>query len=137
MDLRDAVEADADRLAELTDAPVDVMCNLVHDRTVRVAFEGASADEELIHGFISYDARGDTVHVTQIEGDPAVYEALLAEPIGFARTETMAVEMLVPENEGDTREAAEIAGFEERGTGPTFEGRPTIRYRLEPADAEV
>jgi hypothetical protein len=39
MDVRDAVEADAERLAELTGAPTDVMRNLVHDRTVRVAVE--------------------------------------------------------------------------------------------------
>ena len=35
MDVRDAVEADADRLAALTGSPRDVMRNLVHDRTVR------------------------------------------------------------------------------------------------------
>jgi hypothetical protein len=40
MDVRDAVEADARALAALADAPADVMRNLVHDRTVRVAVAG-------------------------------------------------------------------------------------------------
>ena len=40
MEIRDAIEADAERLAALTGAPADVMRNLVHDRTVRVAAEG-------------------------------------------------------------------------------------------------
>ena len=39
MEIRDAVEADAGRLADLADSPPDVMRNLVHDRTVRVATE--------------------------------------------------------------------------------------------------
>lgn len=39
MEIRDAVEADADRLAELTDLPPDVLRNVIHDRTVRVAVE--------------------------------------------------------------------------------------------------
>ena len=126
MDVRDAVEADAERLAALTDSPEDVMRNLVHDRTVRVAV----ADEE-IRGFVSYDARADTVHVTQLGGDPETYDRLLAEPISFARTEGMAVELLAPESETALVAAVEAAGFAERGQGPRFEGEPTARYRLE------
>jgi hypothetical protein len=125
MDVRDAVEADAGRLAALTDAPADVMRNLVHDRTVRVA----ERDEEIV-GFVSYDARKGTVHVTQMEGDPAAYERLLEEPIRFARTEGMAVELLAPENEPHLRKAAVAAGFEDVGRGPRFEGQPTIRLRM-------
>jgi hypothetical protein len=128
MDIRDAVEADADRLAELTGSPQDVMRNLVHDRTVRVA-----TDEEVIQGFVSYDAREETVHVTQLEGTEDVRDRLLEEPIRFADSEGMAVEVLVPEDEGGTRESAESAGFERTGTGPTFEGQPTVRYRLDPS----
>jgi len=125
MDVRDAVEADAERLAALTDSPQDVMRNLVHDRTVRVAER-----EEEILGFVSYDAQEDTVHVTQIEGDAAVCDRLLEEPVRFAESEGMAVELLAPESEGDTRDAAEAAGFEETGSGPRFEGEATVRYRL-------
>jgi hypothetical protein len=132
MDLRDAVEADAERLAELTDTPRDVMVNLVHDRTVRVAID-PSADDAIV-GFVSYDAREETVHVTQLEGDPPVCDRLLAEPVRFAEREGMTVELLVPEDETDTRTAAEEAGFESAGTGPTFEGQPTVRLRLDPAD---
>lgn len=128
MDIRDAVEADAERLAELTGSPQDVMRNLVHDRTVRVA-----TDDDAIEGFVSYDAREETVHVTQLEGTEGVRDRLLEEPIRFADSEGMAVELLVPEDEGGTRESAEDAGFERTGSGPTFEGQPTVRYRLDPS----
>jgi hypothetical protein len=124
--LRDAVEADAGRLADLTDTPRDVMRNLVHDRTVRVA----ERDDEIV-GFVSFDARDRTVHVTQIEGTPDIYPGLLEEPLGFARTENMAVEMLVPEGEAAVEDAAVAAGFQEIGSGPRFDGRPTTRLRTE------
>jgi len=126
MELRDAVEADAGRLAELTDAPRDVMRNLVHDRTVRVT----ERDDEIL-GFVSYDARARTVHITQIEGHPDAFPTLLEEPLGFARAEGMAVEMLVPEGEPDIEDAAVAAGFEETGSGPRFEGRPTTKLRTD------
>jgi len=126
MEVRDAVEADAERLAGMTDAPSDVMVNLVHDRTVRVATE----DEDLV-GFVSFDARADTVHVTQLEGDPAVYDRLLEEPIRFAESEGMTVELLVPESESELPGAVEGAGFEQVGNGPRFEGETTRRYRLD------
>jgi len=125
MEVRDAVETDAGRLAALTDTPRDVMRNLVHDRTVRVA-----EDDEEIVGFVSYDAREGTVHVTQLDGDPDSFERLLEEPLGFARTENMAVELLAPEDEPHLREAALDAGFEDVGRGPRFEGRPTVRLRM-------
>ncbi|MFB6188779.1 MAG: hypothetical protein ABEI57_02745 [Halapricum sp.] len=128
MQVRDAVEADAGRLAELTDAPRDVMRNLIHDRTVRVA-----EDDEEIVGFVSFDAREQTVHVTQIEGSVAACERLLDEPVGFASGEGMAVELLVPESNEQVSEAVLGAGFEREGTGPAFEGTPTIRYRLDPS----
>lgn len=127
MDVRDAVEADAERLASLTEAPRDVMRNLVHDRTVRVA-----EDDENIVGFVSFDARADTVHVTQLEGDPDAFDPLLAEPIAFARTEDMAVELLVPADEESLGEAAIEAGLSRAGSGPSFGGEPTTKYRLEP-----
>ena len=126
MEMRDAIEADAGRLASLTDAPRDVMRNLVHDRTVRVV-----EDDEAIRGFVSYDARQRTVYVTQLEGDPEVYPELLEEPVRFARTEGMAVELLVPETDSEIREAAIEAGFEQTGSGPRFDGEPTARYRID------
>jgi len=126
MQIRDAVEADASHLADLTDAPRDVMRNLIHDRTVRVA-----EDSEAIVGFVSFDARAETVHVTQIEGSADACERLLEEPVGFAEGEGMAVELLVPESSETVREAALDAGFDEEGTGPAFDGMPTIRYRLQ------
>ena len=126
MEIRDAVESDAGRLAELTDAPTDVMRNLVHDRTVRVGEE----DDDIV-GFVSYDAREKTVHVTQIEGTPAVCNRLLDEPVRFARGEGMAVELLVPEPDEDAQTAADSAGFDRVGSGPRFDGTPTVKYRLE------
>lgn len=126
MDVRDAVEADAGHLAELTGTPTDVMRNLVHDRTVRVAEDG-----EDIVGFVSYDARETTVHVTQLEGEPAVCDRLLEEPVRFARGEGMAVELLVPEPDSEAQSAADSAGFERVGSGPRFDGTPTVKYRLD------
>lgn len=137
MDVRDAVEADADHLAGLTDAPTDVMRNLIHDRTVRVAYDpeatdGDEPDGTAILGFVSFDAREQTVHVTQLQGAPAVHDRLLEEPVDFARGEGMAVELLVPETETDVQEAAVDAGFADDGGGPRFGGEPTRRFRLEP-----
>ena len=126
MDVRDAVEADAGRLADLTGVPRDVMTNLVHDRTVRVAVE----DDEIV-GFVSYDAREQTVHVTQLEGPPAVCDRLLEEPVRFARGEGMAVELLVPEPDETIQTAADDAGFDQVGSGPLFDGTPTVKYRLD------
>ena len=127
MDVRDAVESDAESLAELADSPVDVMRNLVHDRTVRVATDGDS-----VTGFVSFDARQETVHVTQLQGTEAACTRLLEEPVRFARGEAMAVEVLVPDGEAAVRDAAEAADFTTAGSGPRFSGRPTTRYRLEP-----
>ena len=126
MELRDAIEADAGRLASLTDTPRDVMRNLVHDRTVRVV-EGDGD----IQGFVSYDAREQTVYITQLEGEEGVFQKLLAEPLRFAQTEEMAVELLVPETESEIRDAAAAAGFERTGGGPRFDGESTTRYRID------
>ncbi|MFB6172010.1 MAG: hypothetical protein ABEJ23_05705 [Haloarculaceae archaeon] len=126
MEVRDATEADAEQLAELTGAPADVMRNLVHDRTVRVA-----VDDEETRGFVSFDAEGDTVYVTQLEGDAEACDQLLAEPVRFADKEGMGVEHLVPETDEETRALLERAAFEAGGTGPRFDGVPTVRYRLE------
>lgn len=131
MNMRDALEADAGRLASLTDAPRDVMRNLVHDRTVRV-FE---CDDEIL-GFVSYDAREETVYVTQLEGGREVCEQLLEEPLRFARTEEMAVELLLPDEKDGMQEVAQSVGFERTGNGPQFEGRPTTRYRFEQSAGE-
>jgi hypothetical protein len=141
MEIRDAVEADADDLAAIADSPTDVMRNLVHDRTVRVAEPDETAtdpnadagdDGEDLLGFVSFDARDDTVHVTQIDGTTDACEQLLGEPIRFARGEGMDVELLTPESETSVADAAEALGFSKRGRGPRFDGTPTVRYRLTP-----
>lgn len=126
MNLRDAVEADAERLASLTDTPRDVMRNLVHDRTVRIAEE----DDDIV-GFVSYDARDQTIHVTQLESEEPIYERLLEEPVRFARSENMAVELLVTDGETEIQAVADEMGFDRIGSGPRFAGEPTVRYRAE------
>lgn len=126
MHIRDATEEDAEKLATKIGAPRDVMRNLVHDRTVRVA-----VTDDTVQGFISFDARRDTVHVTQLEGEEEICEQLLDEPIRFAHKEGMDVELLVPASDKQTKEAVENAAFEREGNGPTFEGTRTLRYRLE------
>ncbi|MFB6280809.1 MAG: hypothetical protein ABEH40_02180 [Haloferacaceae archaeon] len=151
MKVRDAVEADAEALAAVGNAPTDVMRNLVHDRTVRVAVrsggdpgphadapdggdgkDGGETGEEEVLGFVSFDARNRTVHVTQLGGSVEARERLLGEPIRFAAGEGMGVELLVGADDDGTRDAAERVGFEEAGAGPTFAGEPTVRYRFEP-----
>lgn len=131
MDVRDAVEADAERMAELTGSPTDVMRNLVHDRTVRVAERDMDDARETL-GFVSFDAQRETVHVTQIEGSADACERLLDEPLRFAREENMSVELLVAEGDTDLRSVADHAGFTDHGAGPRFGGTRTVRYRLDP-----
>ena len=126
MEVRDAVEDDADDLARLADGPRDVLRNVVHDRTVRVA----EADGEIV-AFVSFDARPGTVYVTQLGGDPRAVEELLGEPVRFGRREEMAVELLVPDHDDALRSAALGAGFVEGGDGPRFRGEETVRYRYE------
>lgn len=132
MEVRDAVEADAERMAELTGSPADVMRNLVHDRTVRVAVEGEGDDHDpdAVEGFVSFDAKRDTVYVTQIEGTREACERLLDEPTRFAEQERMTVELHVAKDDERLREVAEAAGFREDGEGPLFDGTRTVRYRL-------
>ncbi|SEH17617.1 hypothetical protein SAMN04487967_3292 [Natronorubrum sediminis] len=145
MNVRDALEADADALASIADSPTDVMRNLVHDRTVRVAEDGThdpnadvsgsqynGSDPEDLLGFISFDAKEDTVHVTQVDGTADACKQLLAEPVRFAESESMAVELLTSPDSDCVTNAAEDLGFERRGSGPQFDGAPTVRFRLEP-----
>ncbi|PSP61852.1 hypothetical protein BRC77_11755 [Halobacteriales archaeon QH_8_64_26] len=162
MEVRDAVEDDAPRLAELTGAPASVMRELVHDRTTKVATSGSDVGNEAdredgsraaseaaesedvgnaeltegnggeLVGVVSFDARRDSVHLTQLAGSERAVSRLLDEPIRFARREDMAVEVLIEEERGDLQEAVGEAGFERAGSGPEFDGRETISFRLDP-----
>lgn len=127
MEVREAVEADAEALARLADGPQDVLRNVVHDRTVRVAVE----EEELV-AFVSFDARPGTVYVTQLTGSAPACERLLDEPVRFARSEDMTVELLVSADDDAARAAADSTGFDQAGHGPRFDGVETVRYRLDP-----
>lgn len=138
MRVRDAVEEDGDILGGLADAPAEVMRNVVHDRTVRVAERETEPDEgddgaSEIVGFVGFDAMPGTVRVTYLRGSRTARERLLEEPVRFARKEGMAVEVLVPEDEETTRDVVETAGFRRVGTGPQFDGSRTVEYRLDTA----
>ena len=124
MDVRDAVESDADVLATLAGTPTAVMRELIHDRTVRVGMEDSD-----VTGFVSYDADDQTVHITGLHGASTACRRLLNEPIGFARTEGMDVELLVPVEDDTHRNIVEDAGFHDVGSGPRFDGVETVRYR--------
>jgi len=127
MEVRDAVEADADALAELADGPRDVLRNVIHDRTVRIA----ETDDGIL-AFVSFDARPGTVYVTQLDGDPEACERLLDEPVRFAKREGMAVELLVPETDEAVQSIVAEAGFARTGSGPRFDDVRTVRFRLSP-----
>jgi len=141
MDVRDAVEEDAESIAALADVPGDVVRNLVHDRSVRVAERKQAGNdpntdtdalESELLGFVSFDVHDQTVHVTQVGGTKDACERLLGEPVRFAAGEGLDVALLVEQSATDLQTAAQAAGFEEDGDGPVFRGSPTIRYHQEP-----
>ena len=151
MRIRDALESDAEALATATDRPREVVRNMIHDRSVRVAVGGgggedgddagedgdksesggdSNEDEEVVRGFVAFDVRADTVHVTDFDGSGSTLERLFEEPRRFARQEAMGVEVVIP-NDEETSEIIEASGFAAAGRGPRFEGRQTTRYRIE------
>ncbi|WP_416838180.1 hypothetical protein [Haloferax sp. DFSO52] len=138
MEVRDAVDSDAEALAAIADAPTRAMRRLIRDRTVRVATDDAGADPNVdapaadtpILGFVGFDVRDGVVHVTRLGGTEDATRRLLEEPLRFASVEGLPVEVLVVEDEPALRAAVKHAGFERVGDGPRFDGYPTIRYRL-------
>ena len=143
--VRDAVEDDAETLGAIAGFPADAVRNVIHDRTVRIAVDcpgdpGPNADTptdddaESVLGFVAFDVRDGTVHVTQLAGDPDVAEQLLAEPVRFAVREGFDVAFVVPDADADAAAAAEAAGFTAVGSGPRFDGDSTTRYRFDPTE---
>lgn len=159
MVIRDALESDAQALAALTGRPEDVMIDMIHDRSVRVAVpetEGStgnvsseSEDETVVEtgddqkgnhginegdatGFIAFDVRGETVHVTDFGGTRSALERLFEEPRRYATRESMPLEVVVSEANDVGIDAVEAAGFERIGSGPRFDGHSTAKYRLDP-----
>ncbi|CQR49177.1 MULTISPECIES: hypothetical protein [Haloferax] len=139
MDVRDAVDADAEALAAVADAPVRAMRRLIRDRTVRLAtadtgsdpHADAPADDEPVLGFVGFDVRDGVLHVTRLGGTETAVRRLLEEPLRFASAESLPVEVLVLESETPLCDAVEHAGFDRVGHGPRFEGSPTVRYVLD------
>ena len=174
MRIRDALESDAERLAGLVGRPPDVLVNMVHDRSVRVAVrepnetaekesdgqtgsldderrtgdgqedvggrqtgdgqedvdDPADTDDSIV-GFVAFDVRGDTVHVTDFAAPGSAVSRLFEEPKRFARREAMNVEVVVADEERDRIASVEDAGFVAVGSGPRFENRKTTRFRFE------
>ena len=58
MRIRDALESDAEALATATDRPQDVVRDMIHDRSVRVATDDTEDD---VSGFVAFDVRGETI----------------------------------------------------------------------------
>ncbi|WP_128905017.1 hypothetical protein [Halorubrum amylolyticum] len=161
MRIRDALESDAESLATATDRPRGVVKDMIHDRSVRVAVAGSggksgggdertsgdggaggadssadsNGDGSSVTGFVAFDARGETVHVTDFDGDDEAIRRLFEEPRRFARREGMGVEVVVPDDER-TGAILENSGFESAGPGPRFEGRRTTRYVIDSADLD-
>jgi hypothetical protein len=145
VEVRDAVEDDAETLGAIADFPADAVRNVIHDRTVRIAVDRpgdpgpnadtpADDDPESVLGFVAFDVRDGTVHVTQLAGDTDVAEQLLAEPVRFAVHEGFDVAFVVPDSDADAAAAAEAAGFTAVGPGPRFDGESTTRYRFRPGE---
>lgn len=145
MRIRDALESDADALAAVIHRPRGVVVDMIHDRSVRVAVpeserdataetaenaETAETTEPSVNGFIAFDVHGKTVHVTDFGGGEAAVRRLFEEPQRFADRESMDVEVVVPDDEGDEA-IVESVGFESVGPGPRFHGGTTTRYRIE------
>lgn len=131
MEVRDGVGSDAEGVAALAELPVAAAEQLLRERTVRIAVEDdGNGDDPALRGFVAFDARPGVVYVTQLAGDGAAVERLLEEPAGFARREGMAVEAVLPAGADETG-AVESFGFEDAGPGPSFDGRDTVRYRLD------
>lgn len=147
MRIRDALESDAETLAGVIGRPRGVVTDMIHDRSVRVAISegngngttnpnGDGVDEPTVEGFVAFDVRGETVHVTDFDGNESTVRRLFEEPRRFASREEMAVEVVVP-NDERTGAVVEAAGFEAVGGGPQFGGRETTRYRIEADDLET
>lgn len=152
MRIRDALESDSDAIAAKTDRPRSVVIDTIHERSVRVAvtnvdeegsqkgeseedleteqFERNTGKDEVV-GFIAFDAREKTVHVSDFGGDDAVVRRLLDVPRRFAIQEGMDLEVVVPVDDDDDRVMVAEMGFEAIGSGPRFGGQETTRYRIE------
>jgi|AntRauMinimDraft_4_1070384.scaffolds.fasta_scaffold00042_67 hypothetical protein len=96
--------------------------------------EGDTASEgkagSSVVGFVAFDVQGQTVHVTEFDGDESTLRRLFEEPRRFADREGLSVEVVVP-NGDPASEIVESIGFDPIGPGPRFDGRATTRYRIE------
>lgn len=128
MYVRDGWEIDANALASKADVPVRVMRDAIHDKTIYVAlgtddddlgFDNPGPDRtdpEDVLGFIAFDAHRGTVYVSRLIGSFDACKRLLQEPVRFAETESMHIEVIVSRQIGDLAGLLEEFGFSERNT---------------------
>ena len=134
--VRIAVTDDADAADDATPADdADADDNASADNA---SAAGADPDGDTpvdaVGGFVAFDVRDGTVHVTNFEGTADAVERLFEEPVGFATREGMPVEAIVP-TDGDGPDAVEAVGFEAIGSGPRIDGAATTRYRFDPEES--
>ena len=89
-----------------------------------------------LQGFIGYDVRSGSVHVTDFGGSESTVRRLFEEPRRFAVREGMSLEVVVSDDATDEIETIESLGFEPVGEGPQFDGGSTTRFRLEPSGTD-
>ena len=89
-----------------------------------------------LQGFIGYDVRSGSVHVTDFGGSESTVRRLFEEPRRFAVREGMSLEVVVSDDATDEIETIESLGFEPIGEGPQFDGGSTTRFRLEPSETD-
>ncbi|MGB9986966.1 hypothetical protein [Salarchaeum japonicum] len=126
MHVREAVETDRVGISDLLGEPAGVADRLLRERTVSVAVR-----DETVVGVVAFDADSTTVHVTRLAGERDAMTRLLDEPLAFAETEGLPVELLVEESADSVAFAVETKGFENVGPGPRFAGEKTTRYRYD------
>ncbi|MFA9517938.1 hypothetical protein ACERIT_12090 [Halopenitus sp. H-Gu1] len=146
MRVRDAVEDDAEAIAAISGRPVDAVREMIHDRSIRVGLPDRSDQNDRSDpdeksrpdpiGYVAFDARRDTVHVTGFGGSEEAITRLFEEPKRFASGEGLSLEVIVDQDETRHRTLLEEVGFERAGAGPRFEGTPTVRYRIPANDRE-
>ena len=86
--------------------------------------------DDVVVGFLAFDAGSEVVHVTDFGGAEEAVQRLFEEPCRFAERERMDVDVVVPDDDEDRIRMVESAGFEPDGNGPRFDGRDTTRFRL-------
>jgi hypothetical protein len=114
MRVRDAVEADAEAMAAIADAPTDVMVNLVHDRTVSVAEHEPADGDAASDGESDAASDGESDDAPDGESDDAADAEAHAETDGAVADEP--AESTTPATAVDAQGEAAATGDDEDAT---------------------